>query len=91
MGRTLPSYRVILEKERANWKKVFCSKLRDQDIEYFNALWDYAFLFADAASTNSKPIFMENILLSMLLGQQKEIERLKREIVSIKKGKSIEK
>lgn len=85
MGRTLPSYRVILEKERASWKKAFCSKLRDQDIEYFNSIWDYAFMFADAASTNSKPIFMENIFLSMLLGQQKEIEILKREIEQIKK------
>lgn len=79
MGRTLASYRMVLENERKNWN-IFKKILRGKDPQYFNELWNHAFQLADAASVNTRPLPFENILMSMLLGQQREIHGLQKRI-----------
>ncbi|MHA1227797.1 MAG: hypothetical protein ACTSPV_13705 [Candidatus Hodarchaeales archaeon] len=85
MGRTLPSYRRMLEKERAMWQKNFASRLRGSDHTSFDKLWERAFQLADAASANTRPVVFDNAVMSMLVALQSEIDCLKKELTRIKK------
>ncbi|MHA2247420.1 MAG: hypothetical protein ACXADY_20905 [Candidatus Hodarchaeales archaeon] len=80
MGRTLPSYRRNIEKERSVWQSHYAARLREPHRTSFTELWLYVFQLADAASTNTRPVLMDNILFSMLIAQQSEIQRLKKEL-----------
>ncbi|WP_455141732.1 hypothetical protein [Candidatus Hodarchaeum mangrovi] len=84
MGRTLPSYRRMLEKERFLWEKHFASRLREPHRSGFTTLWEKAFQLADAASANTRPLMYDNIVMSMLIAQQVEIQRLNRELNRLK-------
>ena len=85
MGRTLPSYRRMIEKERAIWQRNYAARLREPHRTSFTELWLYAFQLADAASANTRPIVFDNVVMSMLIGQHSEIRRLKDELTSLKK------
>ncbi|MFX0014015.1 MAG: hypothetical protein ACFFB2_13780 [Promethearchaeota archaeon] len=85
MGRTLPSYRVMLEKERTLWQVHFANRLRDPHRASFTKLWLYAFQLADAASANTRPIVFDNVVMSMLIAQQSEIQRLKEKLTKLEK------
>ncbi len=85
MGRTLPSYRRMIEKERSIWQSHFAARLREPHRASFTELWLYAFQLADAASTNTRPVLMDNILFSMLIVQQSEIQKLKKDLNRITK------
>ena len=80
MGRTLPSFRRMLEKERFEWKRHFASRLRGIDKTSFAQLWEKAFQLADAASGNTRPLVYDNVVMSMLVSQQSEIQRLKQKV-----------
>ena len=78
MGRTLPSYRMVLEKERVIWQSHYANRLRNaQHRASFDELWLFAFQLADAASANTRPVAFDNIVMSMLVAQQSEIQRLR--------------
>ncbi|MFX1512975.1 MAG: hypothetical protein ACFFCQ_10340 [Promethearchaeota archaeon] len=85
MGRTLPSYRVMLEKERAQWQNHFANRLRDQHRKSFAELWLYAFHLADAASANTRPLVLDNVVMSMLVAQQTEIQKLKDKLAKLER------
>ncbi|MFX0123282.1 MAG: hypothetical protein ACFFAE_06550 [Candidatus Hodarchaeota archaeon] len=85
MGRTLPSYRRMLEKERDLWQAHYASRLREPYRTSFTDLWLFAFQLADAASANTRPIIFDNVVMSMLIGQHSEIQKLKAEIARLKK------
>ncbi len=86
MGRTLPSYRMVLEKERAIWQPHYANRLRDaRHRTSFDELWLFAFQLADAASANTRPVAFDNIVMSMLVAQQSEIQRLKKQLEKLEK------
>ena len=86
MGRTLPSYRMVLEKERAIWQSHYANRLRDaRHRTSFDELWLFAFQLADAASANTRPVAFDNIVMSMLVAQQSEIKRLKTEVEKLER------
>ena len=84
MGRTLPSYRMVLEHERDLWIKHYAKRLREPYRKSFDFLWDKAMQLADAASANTRPVALDNILMSMLVAQQSEIQQMKRELLELK-------
>ena len=84
MGRTLPSYRIVLEQERALWIKHYAKRLRNPYRKSFDFLWEKAFQLADASSANTRPVAFDNILMSMLVAQQAEIQRLTNELIELK-------
>ncbi|MHA1972593.1 MAG: hypothetical protein ACTSW1_06360 [Candidatus Hodarchaeales archaeon] len=86
MGRTLASYRRMLEKERALWQKNFASRLRGQNCTSFNKLWERAFQLADAASANTRPVVFDNVIMSMMVELQSEVDYLRRELMRIKEA-----
>jgi hypothetical protein len=72
---------MILEKERAIWQSHYANRLRDaRHRTSFDELWLFAFQLADAASANTRPVAFDNIVMSMLVAQQSEIQRLKAEL-----------
>jgi hypothetical protein len=83
MGRTLPSYRMVLEHERDLWIKFYAKRLREPHRTSFDFLWDKAMQLADAASANTRPVALDNILMSMLVAQQSEIQLLKQELLEL--------
>ena len=85
MGRTLPSFRMVLEHERDLWIKHYARRLRTPHRASFDKLWEKAFQLADAASANTRPVALDNIFMSMLVAQQSEIQRLKQELRELKR------
>ncbi|MBU0732282.1 hypothetical protein KKC88_05385 [Patescibacteria group bacterium] len=77
MGRTLPSINWQIEEERHAWH-AFRRALRKEDRVSFDALWRYAKLHAAESSMASRALPIESMFLSMLLEQQKQIDKLKK-------------
>lgn len=84
MGRTVESYRMALEDEISRWKG-FAKALRTEDREAFEALMDACRLFASAGSNATQPILFEPMVMSILLFQQKKLQRLEKALDAIKR------
>jgi hypothetical protein len=84
MGRTVESYRMALEDEISRWKG-FSKALRTEDREAFEAMMDTCRLFASAGSNATQPILFEPMVMSILLFQQKKLQRLEKALDAIKR------
>jgi len=76
LGRTVPTYRLQLEKERRRWG-LFRTALRADEQPAFDNLFIYARTYADAASAVARPCPSEAIFMSMILGLYQEVQRLR--------------
>ena len=77
MGRSVPTYRMKLEEliaELAPYRRA----LREEDRAAFDALMNRARRYASAAGYQASSDPMETAVLSMLLGLERELERLRR-------------
>lgn len=83
MGKTVESYRMALEDEIRRWNG-FAKALRAEDREAFEALMDACRLFASAASNATQPILFEPMVMSILLFQQKKLNRLEKALDALK-------
>ncbi len=83
MGRTVESYRMALEDEIRRWNG-FAKALRSEDKEAFDALMDACRSFASAGSNATQPILFEPMVLSVLLSQQKRLQRLEKDLNEVK-------
>jgi len=79
MGKTVPSYRVVLEEEISGWKG-FAKVLRREDILLFEGLMDMCRGNAMAGGGACRPVVFEAMVMSMLLGQQKRILVLEKKL-----------
>jgi hypothetical protein len=80
MGKTVPSYRMAIECEIANWKSFRDALSSEDEKQAFDTIMDLCRIQAMAASNACKPILFEPMILSVLLGQQKQIKILQRKI-----------
>jgi hypothetical protein len=87
MGRTVESYRMALEDEVRRWNG-FAKALRIDDKEAFDALMDTCRSYASAGSNATQPILFEPMVMSILLFQQKQLQRLKKELDESKQRSS---
>ncbi len=76
LGRTVPTYRLQLERERRRWG-LFRTALRVDEQPAFDNLFIYARTYADAASAVARPCPSEAIFMSMILGLYQEVQRLR--------------
>lgn len=76
MGRTVPSYRQALEAEIRRWK-TFRKALRGKDLQAFDKMMNACRIHASAASMATRPLLIEAMFMSILLGQEKEITEIK--------------
>ena len=77
MGRTVPTFRQLIEEAAQRWSK-FRRALRREDQEYFDRLFRRARCYTQAATYQCHDNPMESILLSIALDQEKRLDALER-------------
>lgn len=77
MGRTVESYRMALDREAQRWSG-FARALRKDDRTAFDQLMDICRNYASASSNSTRPILFEPMVMSILLHQQKMLNRLEK-------------
>ena len=82
MGRTIPSWRLVVEAEIAKLKK-FQDYLQVEDKLVFHDLLEQCKLYAPYASAMASPIREVPLLISMLFGQHKKIVELEKKTVAL--------
>jgi len=76
LGRTIPSYRMILENEIKKWER-FLKALRRDDKDAFEELMNACRNYASAAGAATRPIITEAMFMSILLAHQKTLKEIK--------------
>lgn len=77
MGRTVPTFRQLIDDAIARWSK-FRRALRREDQEYFDRLFRRVRSYTQAATYQASDNPMEAILLSIALDQEKRLDTLER-------------
>jgi len=75
MGRTVPTFRQLIDDAIARWSK-FRRALRREDQEYFDRLFRRVRSYTQAATYQASDNPMEAILLSIALDQEKRLDAL---------------
>ena len=84
MGKTVESYRMALDRELQRWSG-FARALRKEDRKVFDQLMDICRNYASAGSNAVRPILFEPMVMSILLHQQKILNRLEKELLAVRK------
>lgn len=77
MGRTIPSWRMVVEAEIERLKK-FRDSLRLEDKTIFDDLLNQCKLYASAASSLASPVKEVPLLMSMLFAHHKKLMELEK-------------
>jgi hypothetical protein len=95
MGRTIPSFRIALEMEQAEWKP-FRNALDKSDRKKFDEMWDIPRWYISACSNSVQYVRFHPILMSILLYHYKqltecisEVERIETRVTNIKKRRGL--
>ncbi len=76
MGRTIPTYRIVLEQVIRRWDN-FRRALRKGDREIFDGMMNKARMHSSASIFNIQNDPTESMFMSIILEQEKEIDKLK--------------
>ena len=79
LGRTIPSWRMVVEAELGKLNR-FRDFLRVDDKIVFDDLLDQCRVYASFAGTMASPVKEIPLLISMLFGQHKRLMELERRI-----------
>jgi hypothetical protein len=85
MGRTVPTFRKLIDDAMARWSK-FRRALRREDQEYFDRLFRHVRSYTQAATYQASDNPMEAILLSIALDQEKRLDALERAAQPLETG-----
>ena len=80
MGRTIPSYRIATEIEKARWKP-FREMLNRNDKKLFDKMLSYPKLYNSAGSNAVRPVLLEPIIMSIVFEHYKELDKLQKSIL----------
>jgi hypothetical protein len=86
VGKTVPAYRIAVEWEIARWKKFRNALPSEVERQAWDALMDLVRVNAMAAQNACNPILFEPMAMSILLGHQKSLMTLEREIRALKQN-----
>jgi len=75
MGRTLSTIVQLIHSEEDAWRS-FRRALRKEDQDLFDRLWVYCRTHAQAAAMANREIPFETLMMAMLLGILRELDRL---------------
>ena len=81
MGRTIPSYRIATEIEKAKWKP-FRQMLDKNDKKLFDEMLCYPKLYNSAGSNAVRPVLLEPILMSIVFEHYKQLKKMEVDIFS---------
>ena len=84
MGKTVPPYRIALDKEIRKWRG-FARALRKEEKTAFSQMIDQCRNLASAGGNATRPIVFESVVMSILLSQQKTLNRIEKELDAIRK------
>ena len=79
MGRTIPSWRMVVEDEIDRLKK-FRDSLRLEDKKIFEDLLNQCKLYASAASSLASPVKEVPLIISILFAHHKKLTELERRL-----------
>ena len=82
MGRTVPTFTLVLQQEMASWGK-FRRGLRQEDQEQMDELFRQARLQLAGSAYAARPIPFESIVMAILVSQQKCIAELKQRMQTL--------
>ncbi len=74
---------MAIEDEIRRWNG-FAKALRKEDREAFDAVMDACRSYASAASNATKPILFEPMVMSIIVSQQIQLQRLQKEVETLK-------
>jgi hypothetical protein len=80
MGRSIPSFRMLIDIERLEWTD-FKRELGKKDKQIFNKLFLIPKLYCHALSSLSNPITIEPIILSILFNNFKSMNQIRKEVL----------
>ena len=83
MGRTIPSWRMVVEKE-LEWMRNFGVFLREEDRIIFEDMMNQCELYASYASALCSPIKEVQLLISIIYGQHKMLWEHERILTRLK-------
>jgi hypothetical protein len=86
LGKTVESYRIALDREVQRWSG-FARALRKEDRAAFDRLIDICRTYASAGSNATRPVLFEAMIMSILLDQQKLLDKLE-ELLAARKQSS---
>lgn len=82
-GRTVPSYRIATEMEKAKWKP-FRAMLDRNDRKLFDEMLTYPNLYNSAGSNAVRPVLLEPILMSIAFEHYKQLTKLQDNMINKK-------
>jgi hypothetical protein len=82
LGKTVASYRMALDREVQRWSG-FARALRKEDRTAFEQLMDICRNYASAGSNATRPVLFEAMVMSVLLHQQKLLNKLEKELNAV--------
>ncbi len=80
MGKTVPSYRMAVEWEIDCWRGFRNALSNEEEKQAFDEIMDMCRNLASAGSCACNPIIFEPMVISILLGQQKKIRELEKQL-----------
>jgi len=88
MGRTVPTFTMVLQQEIESWGK-FRRALRKEDQDAMDDLFRSAQLQLAGSAYAARPIPFESIAMAMLIAQQRRISELERQLSRQEQGVSL--
>src|ERR671914_1516272 len=82
MGRTVPSFRLVLATEKAEWK-TFRNALDKSERKEFDQMWDIPRLYVSACSNSVQMVPLHPIIISILFHHYEELKKCISEIEQI--------
>ncbi|MDP9016084.1 MAG: hypothetical protein M3M87_04930 [Thermoproteota archaeon] len=82
MGRTVPSFRIVLAEEKQEWK-TFRNALDKSERKSFDEMWDIPRLYVSACSNSVQLVPLHPIIISILFQHYKEIKECMSEVDQI--------
>jgi len=79
MGRSIPSFRHLIEIEKLNWSECKIELLTKNDKEAFNTIFENAKLYTQYLSNANRPVPIEPIMMGALFHNYKTLLKLSKE------------
>lgn len=87
MGRTVPTFTMVIQQEMQSWSK-FRRGLRKDDQDALDELFRAARMQLASSAYAARPIPFESIAMSMFVSQQRVIQELKERIATLERVES---
>ena len=85
MGRTVPSFRIVLAEEKQEWKP-FRNALDKSERKDFDEMWDIPRLYVSACSNSCQLVPLHPNIISILFHHYKELKECISEVKEIEEG-----